>query len=393
MSFVTLLSVLGVAVGVLSVFGTQSVMNGFHAEIARKLIDTGGQGSISANGVVLSERQIAYIEGSLKKNPDVAKVEKVALGAVMMMYQNVPVYPILRSYDTLTNECVMPIVEKDFIRYGDIENLDDDSIILSIRFARTLGINIGDIVEVFAPTMIEKYTKEEVPLPVKLKLVGFIYTDFSKFDENFALVSLRRMQELYGLGKGCHQISFTLKNGVDVTEFAKKWNEQRENYSLQAHTWLTGNRDFLNVIVTEKVMMSLIMMMIIIVAAFAICAFLWITVLRKTKEIGLIAAMGARPWQIAACYCLQGFLIGILGVIVGLIFTYVLLQNRDPIAGFIVGKDTLSQFYFFSKLPVEYSFTDGFRTCTAAIILCTLAGFLPALRASRLKASEAMRNE
>ena len=140
-------------------------------------------------------------------------------------------------------------------------------------------------------------------------------------------------------------------------------------------------------------MMSVIIMLIIIVASFSICSSLYTTVLRKTKEIGLSVAMGARPSQIALCYCFQGFIIGFLGAVAGLLLTFLLLENRTAIVEFIVGRETLEQFYHFSSLPVLYNLNDALRACLFAVVLCTLAGFLPALRASRLKASEAMRNE
>lgn len=391
-AFFTLVSVLGVALGVLALFGTQSVMNGFHSEIAVKLKDTGGQITIEANGRIMGKEADKVVE-KLKACPEVEKVEKLARGSVMLMSGNMPTYPMLRSYDTISGECAIPIAEKNFIRLGDIDELDDNSIIVGIHIANALGISVGDTVEVYAPTLLEKLSKEEVPMPARLEVVGYLNTGFSDIDNNVCLVSLRRMRDLYMLGEGYHSIVLKLKDGVNEVNFAKRLNADMLSYPLQAYTWLTGNAAFLRVIATEKVMMSVIIMLIIIVASFSICSSLYTTVLRKTKEIGLVGAMGARPGQIAACYCLQGFIIGVLGAIVGLIFTFVLLHFRAPLVRLIVGEDTLRQFYHFSNLPVKYIFSDALFACLFAVVLCTLAGLLPAWRASRLKASEAMRNE
>ena len=103
--------------------------------------------------------------------------------------------------------------------------------------------------------------------------------------------------------------------------------------------------------------------------------------------------MGARPLQIAATYCFQGFTIGLFGSVLGLLLTFLLLHFRAPIAEFIVGREALIEFYHFARLPVKYELKDALWACGFSIVLCTLAGFLPALRAARLKASEAMRNE
>lgn len=378
--------------GVLALFGTQSVMNGFHSEIAVKLIDTGGQITVEAGGKIMGKKADALAE-KLKALPEVEKVEKLARGSVMMLSGNLPTYPMLRSYDTLSGECAIPIVEKNFIRAGDIKDLDDDSIIIGVQIANSLGIAVGDVVEVYAPTLLEKLSKEEVPMPAKLEVVGYLNSGFSDIDNNVCLVSLRRMRDLYMLGNGYHSLVLKLKNGVNETAFARKINAEYASYPMQAYTWLTGNAAFLRVIATEKVMMSVIIMLIIIVASFSICSSLYTTVLRKTKEIGLIGAMGARPWQIAACFCLQGFIIGVLGALTGLALTFLLLHFRAPIVSVIVGEDTLRQFYHFSNLPVKYALSDAINACAFAIVLCTAAGFLPAWRASRLKASEAMRNE
>ena len=393
LSFFTLVSVVGVALGVLALFGTQSVMNGFHSEIGVKLVDTGGQVFVDGGGRVISAKYADFICEKLKGYAEVERAEKVARGAVMMMNGNTPAYPALRSYDTIGGVCALPLKEKNFITWGSIDELDDDSVILGAGVANRIGALKGDVVEVYAPTMLEKLSKEEVPMPVKLEVAGILSTGFSDVDKNVALVSLRRMQDLYNLGGGCHSIVLKLKDGADETAFANKINAEILNGDLRAYTWLTGNEAFLRVIATEKVMMSVIIMLIIIVASFSICSSLYTTVLRKTKEIGLSAAMGAQRLQIALSYCLQGFIIGLLGSLLGLALTFLLLENRKAIVEFIVGQETLEQFYHFSNLPVLYDWGDAFNACLFAVILCTLAGLLPAWRASRLKASEAMRNE
>ena len=392
-SFFALVSVLGVALGVLALFGTQSVMNGFHSEISVKLVDTGGEASVMAGGRVINDGELARVIEMLRSDPRVKTVERVAAGAVMMRNGNIPAFPMLRSYDTVADESVIPFREKGFVRAGDIGELDDDSMIISYRLASQVGAGIGDSVEIYSTSMVEKYLGGEISPPVKLKITGYLNTGFSKFDDNAAIVSLRRMRDLYSLGDGYHMLAVKLKDGADPEAVVRGINSLGLPYPLKAYTWLTGNSDFLRVIITEKVMMSVIIMLIIIVASFSICSSLYTSVLRKTKEIGLQAAMGARGWEIAASYCLQGFVIGLLGAAAGLGLTFLILHFRDPIVGFVVGRETLSEFYFFSRLPVRYDFWDGFRACLFAVSLCTFAGFLPALRASRLKASEAMRNE
>lgn len=393
-SFFAAVSLLGVSLGVLGLFGTQSVMNGFHSEISLKLRDTTGDVIIRNYGRPM--RSLETLKERLKSMPEVESVEFVAQGPVMMVVNNVPVFPMLRSYDTISGECALPIREKNFVRMGSIDDLDDDSIILGQRLAASVGAGVGDKVDVFSPTMLDKIKRDEVPMAASLDVVGLLATDYSQVDSNIALVSLRRMRDLYNLGDGSHSIAIRLKESAkDSAEaFAKKLvDEDIVPRSYYVTTWLGANEAFLRVIKMEKVMMSLIIFLIILVASFSICISLYTSVLRKTREIGLSAAMGARPLQIAATYCFQGFAIGLFGSILGLLLTFLLLHFRAPIAEFIVGREALIEFYHFARLPVKYELKDALWACGFSIVLCTLAGFLPAIRAARLKASEAMRNE
>ncbi len=390
MSFFAAVSILGVSLGILGLFGTQSVMNGFHAQIGEKLRDTTGDIIIRNYGRPMYDWENICVR--LQQMPEVAKIEKVANGPVMMISRNVPIFPMLRSYDTINEVSALPLKEKHFIKMGKLENLDDDSIILGQRLAAINGISVGDTVEIFSPTMLDKIKKDEVPMPIKLEVVGILCSDYSDVDSNVALVSLRRMRDLYGLGDAIHSVVVALKDGVDCKNFAEKLRQDRQ-IPHRVSTWLTANEGFLRVIKMEKVMMSLIIFLIIIVASFSICISLYTSVLRKTREIGLSGAMGARPYQIALTYCFQGLLIGVLGSACGIALTVLVLHFREPLVELIVGREALIEFYHFAHLPVKYDVADAVNACTFAIVLCTLAGLFPAIRAARLKVSEAMRNE
>ena len=389
-SFFAAVSVLGVALGILGLFGTQSVMNGFHSQIAAKLRATSGDVIIRNYGRPIADA--AKLRAKLEKNPQVAVVEEAANGPVMMLSGKVPVFPMLRSYDTVRNESALPIRENGFVKFGNIDELDDDSIILGQRLAAANGIGVGDFVEIYSPTMLDKIKKDEVPMPASLRVVGLLNTDYSEVDSTVALVSLRRMSDLYSLGGGVHSIILRLKQGVDCDEFARQLRRSGD-VPYRISTWLSANEAFLRVIKMEKVMMSLIIFLIIIVASFSICISLYTSVLKKTREIGLSGAMGARPYQIALTYCLQGLIIGVLGSFAGIAFTVLVLHFREPLVELMVGRESLVEFYHFAHLPVKYELSDALSACVFAVVLCTLAGVFPAIRAARLKISEAMRNE
>ena len=235
-SFFALVSIFGVALGILGLYGTQSVMNGFHAQIGKKLRDTTGDIIIRDYG-----RPMYNLDGlrsKLKSVDGIKSVELMASGPVMMLVRNVPSFPLLRSFDTLSGECAIPIRENNFVKMGDIDMLDDDSIIIGQRLAANLGISVGDKVEVFSPTALDRIKKDEVPMPVRLDVVGFLATDYSEADSSVALVSLRRMRELYNLGEGAHSVILRLEDGLDPTSFSDKIRKdlKAKYYSMAIET-------------------------------------------------------------------------------------------------------------------------------------------------------------
>ena len=120
------------------------------------------------------------------------------------------------------------------------------------RLAFNAGIGVGDTVEIVSPTMLDKIKKDEVPMPVRLEVVGLLSTDYSEVDSNIALVSLRRMRELYGLGKGTHALVLRTEKDVDCTKLAREIQANFLRYPMRASTWLTSNEAFLRVIKMEK---------------------------------------------------------------------------------------------------------------------------------------------
>jgi lipoprotein-releasing system permease protein len=133
------------------------------------------------------------------------------------------------------------------------------------------------------------------------------------------------------------------------------------------------------------------------VAAFSVMSSLLISVVRKTREIGLLGALGGKPRHVAACFCAQGLFIGICGTIVGLIFGAVLLAVRNDIVHWIARalgrEEELRRFYQFSDLPQHTTVFEIIVIVVFTIIISTLAGLLPAWRAARLKPVEALRSE
>lgn len=391
-SFFSLMSIMGVMLGVCVLIIVQSVMNGFGEGIRQRIVETQGDIRIRSNEVVYDWKE--QLE-ALQQEEMVLAAAPFAEGVVMLQHQNRPQFPMIRGVDPIAESDVIAL--EDFITLGDLDDFDDEGVFLGEGLAYTLKAGPGSIVEVFTPLMLERLKKDEVLLPREFTVLGTFRTGSPQVDGNMVISTLRVMQELYGLEDGVHGISVKLRPGVDALPYSKELEARVLRPNLEAISWLESNRDFLFVVQQEKRVISFIIIFIILVASFSITIALMMAVMRKTREIGLLVAMGAKPIQVAYSFCFQGFVIGILGTLSGIGMAMLCLHFRRPI---LVGytKLTNSEIDFLGvydvyEIPVHYLMSDFITVTCFAVVISTLAGLLPALRAARLKPADALRSE
>ena len=393
LSFFTAISILGVALGVATLVVTNSVMGGFGYEIRRMIIDTQGDVQIRANGLI---DKAGPLMATVAKVPGVLGVTPFAEGVGMLEYGRKPAFPMIQGVDVNRVNDVIPL--NRFIRVGSLDELDDDTVILSSQLAYSLGVQIGGKVTISSPLLIERLKNDEVFLPRELVVVGIFEIGHQQLDSNTVLVTLRRMQDLYGLGEAVHGLNVKIDPKLDADAMAARINailpQQPETV---ARSWIEANSEFLFVLQMEKNLVSILLLFIILVASFSIMSSLLTTVVRKTREIGLLGALGGTPRQIAACFCVQGFLIGLIGTGTGLALGFAFLHERNNIllafTKLTGSQATLERFYQFSNVPAHIESLDLVVIILGTIVISTLAGIFPAVRASRLNPVEALRNE
>ncbi|ACB75367.1 ABC transporter permease [Opitutus terrae] len=391
--FFTFISIVGVALGVALLVVSTSVMGGFGHEIRRMVVETQGEVQVRANGFIDDP---AGLQQRIAKVPGVVATTAFAEGVVMLESERRPAFPGIQGIDLNTVTKVVPLDR--YVRVGSLEDLDDDSIILSATLAHNIGARLGGKVEVYSPLLLERLKNDEVLLPRELTVVGIFEVGHQQLDSSTVIVTLRLMQDLYGLQHGVHGINVKIADGLDADEMARRINAALPPESgAVARSWIDTNQDFLFVLSLEKNMIFFLLTFIIIVAAFSVTSSLLISVVRKTREIGLLGALGGKPRQVAACFCMQGLLIGCGGTLLGLALGLTTLFFRnDIIRGFteLTGsQEVLVRFYQFSQLPAYTSRSDLTLIVVCAIVISTLAGLLPAWRAARLKPVEALRSE
>lgn len=389
--FFTFVSVCGVMLGVALLIIVLSVMNGFGREIRTKIVETQGDVLIQSGQIEYdAERLMAEVEAF----PEVAAVAPFAQGPIMVQYQNQPRFPIIHGIDLEREPEVVPLAK--FLKQGTLDNLDDDSILMSSELAMGLRVGVGAEVELYSPLLIERLKRDEIMLPRAVRLAGIFETGWNQIDGSTVIGSMALMQDLYGLGDGVHGLKVKLVEGADVDRAVPAINE-RLDWGYRALSWIDTNRDFLFVIQLEKNILFFLLLFVVLVSAFAITSSLLITVVRKTREIGLFGALGGTRWQVAACFCLQGLVIGLAGTVFGFGLAFLALHYRNAIihafAQVTQSEAALLRFYQFADLPSYSDPSDMIIIAAASIIFSTLAGIIPAWRAARLRPAEALRAE
>jgi len=326
--------------------------------------------------------------------PEVEAVNAVARGVVMAQNQNIPAFPILYGVDVNAEKQVVAL--EDYLIGGTLDDLYDNTVFLSSGLARNLRASPGSVIDVFTPLMLEKMKADQVLLPRELEVAGIFETGFSDVDQNTMIITLRLAQELYGLGNSVHDVTMRLHDRNQAGAVATRLNEELPD-PYQARTYLQLNEQFLSIIQMERTITMFISLFTVLVAAFSISSSLLTSVVRKTREIGLIGAMGGSAFGNAMIFTAQGIIIGCLGLVLGMGIAVGILSQRNEII-FLIGKiigqdDFMTQYYPLAQLPVSYHLQDFVLVAFFAIGMAILGSFIPSMRAAKLRPAEALRNE
>lgn len=390
--FFTVMSCLGVTVGVTLMYVTSSVMGGFGHQIRQMIVDTQGEIQVVSNQPIENHEELVV---RVEAVPGVAAATPVALGKVALQAGSRREYPEIQGVDPATVGGVFALDR--YLRGATLDALDDDSVFLSVQLARTLGVRIGGEVELFAPRAIERFLEnDEAILPRIFRVAGVFEIGHQELDRNLAICTLRTMQDILGLEAAVHGLMVRIEPGADEMAVALRVN-QAIAPRHRALTWFESNAAFQSIVRLEKTMIMFLLGFIVVVAAISIMTSLLITVVRKTREIGLLGALGGGPWMVASCFCIQGFFLGVVGTASGLALGGVIVAFRNQIVNALtsltVGREAFLHFYGFIDLPAYIARGDLVAIIIGSILCSTLAGLIPAWRAARLKPVEALRSE
>jgi len=410
LSIITLISVLGVTLGVTVLILVISVMTGFDRELRQKVIEFDAHILVTTEDIM---RDWRAVKEKVDHVPGVVATAPYVQGPVIVEFQNRRVAPLIRGIDLAEEEKVIPL--RKFIVQGALD-LDGDSTVLGTELARSLHIGVGDKLTVYSPGNLgqildgikklenAKGTDEkqavdelrEVILPKELTVTGIYETGHYVHDSQFLLVPLYIGQELYDLGDALHGITVKTDNPYG----AERVKNEIENFLTPpqfAETWIDMNRQYFEAVRLERTVMFFLLFFIVVVAAFGIMSTLITVTVQKRREIGIVKALGANIWQIIWIFLGQGTVVGLFGTLGGLGLGMILIRYRNEFSHWLASTLHIEIFprevYQFSQIPAQVVPHDVTIICISAFLICSFAALIPAYFAARLDPVKALRYE
>ncbi|HTL58249.1 MAG TPA: ABC transporter permease [Candidatus Limnocylindrales bacterium] len=398
-SVITLISVLGVTLGVAVLIIVISVMSGFDHDLRDKILGFNPQLRIMKREGTL--RDYEAVMRQVSSNNVVQAVAPYVLGQVMVetQPQNGPsqfAAPVLRGLDPQLEPKITSLASNIIEGKFDVS---DRGLLVGNEFARNMGLQVGDRISIYSPQELQKMHRsqgKETVLPDEYTVRGIFDVGYFEYDAQVIMTSLEDAQELYVLDSSVHGLMVVLHDPYQAPQVAKQFARML-GPEFQVTTWMQENASLLGALVVEKNVMFYLLFFIMIVAALCILSALITFVVQKTREIGMLKALGATDLQVAGLFLSQSGFVGAVGVAAGFGLGRLLLGYRNEFLAFMNHLTGFELFpaaiYGFSKLPALIIPRDILLICGSALLICLLGGIIPAWRAGRLKPVEALRYE
>ncbi len=402
-SVITLISVIGVMLGVAVLIIVISVMSGFDKQLREKLLGFNAHLKIFATGQVMADHEAVAVR--VAANPAVKAVAPFIVGQVLV--ETHPAFgdpqqiaPVVRGIDPELESKVSILPQN--ITQGEYD-LTTTGVLVGSEFARKLGLRVGDRLEIYSlQTVKEAWAnrergKMELETPEDYEIRGIFDVGYYEYNDMFVITSLKRAQELYGFKNGEVHGVLVMLNDPNLAPAVAQELRTALGPGFEVRDWLQDNSKILDAIIVEKNVMFYILFFIMIVAAFGITSALITFVVQKTREIGVLKALGATRGQIMTIFLGQGLMVGVMGVIAGFALGLLAVHYRNQFLHFMRRTTGFQLFdesiYNFSELPALIVPHDIAIICGGSLLMCLIAGLIPAWNAGRLKPVEALRHE
>ncbi len=393
-SFISLTSVLGIALGIVVIITVLSVMNGFQTEVRDRMLRmTAHANVLELDGTLDSWQQAS---DALANVEEIIGMAPYVEGQAMMVKSTQVTGVLLSGVDPEQEPNVSDI--QNFLVDNTLSVLESGKfrILIGSELARFLGTFIGDKVTLITP---EASVTPAGILPKlrRFTVAGIYEVGMNQFDRNTAIIHFEDAKRLYRMqDKEVTGLRLKLADIFLVPELTNKLNKD-----LQGKFWLTDwtrrHQNFFRAVKMEKTMMFIIMTLIVAVAAFNVVSMLVMVVTDKQSDIAILRTYGVSPKSIQWIFIIQGSLIGFVGTVLGVAGGLALASNLEAIVAFVENLFDLKllspSVYYISDLPSEVHSSDVIYVACISFFLTVLATIYPARKAAKTQPAEALRYE
>jgi len=391
-SFISLISVSGIALGVAALIVVLSVMNGFQKEVTDRMLSVLAHIEVfDANGTMPDWHRAA---GEAFRNPAVRGAAPFVETQGLLVRGDTMKPAIIRGILPAEEHKVSDVAKQ--IRAGSLDSLapGEFRIVLGYALARSLGVGVGDKVNMLLAQG-QVTPAGLVPRSRVFTVAGIFEAGHYEFDSALAFIDI---------GDAERMVRIDAPNGLrlriaDMHQAPRVADELKHSMSgnLVMRDWSKLNANWFAAVQTEKRMMFIILTLIIAVAAFNLVSTLVMTVTDKQPDIAILRTLGAAPRSIMKIFMIQGALVGIMGTAAGVLLGVTVALNIDVIVPFIehaLGIQFLSKdIYLISQIPSDMRWPDVFKIGGVSVLLAFVATIYPSWSASRVKPAEALRYE
>lgn len=392
-SFISLTSMLGIALGVAALIVVLSVMNGFQKEVRARILGVVAHVQITGADNQLTGWQA--VAASAAEHPAVVAAAPFVNAQGMLMLggnvRGVVVRGVLPELEQKVAEIGLHMVA------GKLESLEPGEfrIVIGTELARALGARTGDKITLIAPQGLVT-PAGILPRLKQFTVAGVFEVGMFEYDSSLALIHLADAQKLYGMGDAASGVRLKLKDLFQSREVTRDLFTRLKG-DLYISDWTRSHANYFRAVQIEKTMMFIILLLIVAVAAFNIVSTLVMAVTDKQADIAILRTLGASPVGIMKIFVVQGALIGVIGTLIGVVGGVILALNVDVVVPFLERLFSIRflsrEVYYITELPSDLQTGDVVSIGLVSLLLSLFATLYPSWRAARVNPAEALRYE
>jgi len=389
-SFISAISMAGIALGVAALIVVLSVMNGFQKEVRDRMLSVLAHIEVfSYDGPLTDWRRVA---DEARKHPEVVAAAPYISAQAMFTSGDIVRGALVRGIDPALEPTVAEAVTN--LKGGKLSDLvaGQFGVILGIELARSLAVAPGDKVTMIAPQGTVT-PAGVIPRLRQFRVIATFESGHYEFDSTLAMIHIEDAERLFRID-GPVGVRLRIKDMQEAPRVAAQLSGMLDP-GLVVRDWSRQNRTWFAAVQTEKRMMFIILTLIVAVAAFNLVSTLVMTVTEKQSDIAILRTLGASPGSVMAVFIVQGTLIGVIGTLLGVGLGLLVANNLDvivPVIEHAFGVQFLPKdIYFISALPSDPRASDIVPITVISLVLALVATIYPSWRAARVRPAEALR--